>query len=163
MKTAGWMRIVVDENDCWRWTGPHDKDGYGTLREKEKTIRVHRKSYEENVGPLSDSELVCHSCDIRDCLNPGHLWKGSNADNIKDMVSKGRNIYGERSCMAKLTSQMAIEILLWLEIGIAKKALARLYSVSPKTIRDLSQGKTWLRARTDLTKIFGVTPSLPTG
>lgn len=58
---------------------------------KAKTFRAHRYSYQVFVGEIPEGLLVCHTCDVRHCVNPEHLWLGTNQDNVDDMVKKNRN------------------------------------------------------------------------
>lgn len=66
--------------------------GYGRKRYKGKQWLAHRLSFHLNVRPIEDGEVVCHKCDNPECINPKHLFAGSQADNVRDMVTKGRNV-----------------------------------------------------------------------
>ena len=77
--------------DCWLWQGFVAINGYGTKAYRGKTVRVHRLMYELCNGPIPDGMLVCHSCDVRLCCNPAHLWLGDKRDNAMDVVIKGRH------------------------------------------------------------------------
>ena len=78
-----------NENGCWVWRNLwRDKDGYGWLFLNKKLHRAHRISYEIYNGPISDSLYVCHTCDNPPCVNPNHLWLGTNRDNQLDYQRK---------------------------------------------------------------------------
>tara|TARA_R110000868_G_scaffold45878_2_gene151968 strand:- start:330 stop:872 length:543 start_codon:yes stop_codon:yes gene_type:complete len=90
-------KVNVDEtSSCWLWSGSLNKNGYGLFRPTYKTrVLAHRFSYLLVRGPFSLSTCVLHTCDVRNCVNPTHLFLGTRADNIKDMVAKGRHTKGE--------------------------------------------------------------------
>lgn len=78
---------------CWPWTGYIMYKGYGWLPkviEGSTSRRTHRVAYELTFGPVPRDKYICHSCDVRACCNPAHLWVGSPADNNRDMLDKGR-------------------------------------------------------------------------
>jgi hypothetical protein len=88
-------KIKVDDKGCWLWTGEKTTTGYGRLEVKRNKkdgrirIRAHRLSYEVFKGNIEDGLLVCHSCDIKLCINPEHLWLGTHQENMEDAYKKG--------------------------------------------------------------------------
>ena len=137
-------RYIPEPNSgCWLWDGPYYRAGYGIFccrgyAEK----RAHRFFYEYYVGPIPDGLFVCHKCDVPSCVNPDHLFVGSNADNMADMVHKGRSadLRGEKSSMAKLTSAAVREILTSDDSGAV---LAAKFGVARSTVNAVMSGKTW--------------------
>lgn len=79
------------KNKCWNYLGSKDKDGYGLLKAQQVTLRAHRFSFYIHNGFVDCDKFVCHSCDNPSCVNPNHLWQGSNSENQKDSVKKGRH------------------------------------------------------------------------
>jgi hypothetical protein len=79
---------------CWTWSGVRDRDGYGKLRDAGKRLRAHRVSYTLHVGPIPDGMFVLHRCDSPPCVNPAHLFLGTNLDNIADRHAKARDAKG---------------------------------------------------------------------
>lgn len=81
---------VVAQNGCWQFLGRPGSDGYGKLKIKGKTIRAHRAYYEHYVGTIPDGLWVLHHCDNPMCVNPEHLYVGTQADNERDKDARGR-------------------------------------------------------------------------
>ena len=81
----------IDKNECWNWTASCFSDGYGKIYFKGKRMGSHRASYEVFKRHIPYTRIVCHKCDNIKCINPDHLFLGSQSDNIKDKNNKGRN------------------------------------------------------------------------
>lgn len=83
-------------NGCWEWTRSCDADGYGHLVHQGSLKGAHRHSYELSRGNIPDGLFVLHECDNRKCINPDHLFLGTNMDNMRDMYAKGRAWFQKR-------------------------------------------------------------------
>lgn len=129
---------VQSPSGCWLWQGIINWGGYGVFQLQGKQRSAHRISWTLYRGTIPKDSFVLHRCDVRNCVNPDHLFLGSQSDNMRDMVSKGRAKgtfeKGERSRRAKLTDAQVAEVRA--DTG-SQKALALRLGVSEQLISDL--------------------------
>jgi len=138
-----WSRInVLGDGECWQWVGRRSKNGYGRIDIGGAPRLAHRVVFEIVTGERPHS--VCHRCDNPPCCNPSHLFGGTQADNIADMIAKGRKVNATRrgvlSNTAKLSEDAVVEIFNSNEPNIV---LANRYSVSDAAIRLIKIGRNW--------------------
>lgn len=133
---------------CSLWSGTQTADGYGALHVGAKTVRVHRLVWQLTFGPIPRGMCVCHRCDTPACVNPGHLFLGTQRENMQDAKSKGRSRAppvrrGSEHPAARLLESDVQEILRGLGEGIGHAALAARFSVSNSLISQISRGQIW--------------------
>lgn len=101
---------VDKTSDCWLWLGGKNGKGYGSFTED----RAHRMSWRLAYGDIPNRLHVLHKCDNPSCVNPSHLFLGTNRDNAQDRKNKGRGgglkIRGENNTEAKLSERDILEI-----------------------------------------------------
>ena len=145
--------IPVPETGCWLWLQCWSDYGYGTLGIDKKAWRAHRLSYVLGVGEIPPGMVVCHKCDTRCCVNPGHLFLGTLADNNADKVNKNRQARGaslrdsikrvrrgvELNC-TKLTEKQVEEIRA--STGTHRE-IAKRYPVTEQAIGRIRNQKQW--------------------
>lgn len=134
---------------CWEWRGPTNNMGYGkfNMRHAADVWRpryAHRVSWHLEHGDPGALH-VCHRCDNPRCVNPAHLFLGTQAENMADCATKGRatnggEVRGERHGNAKLTDELVREIRASAERGTV---LAKRYGVTPTVICAVRKGHIW--------------------
>lgn len=140
-----WTHAKVLDNGCVVFNGHKNDDGYGRITRDGKLVYVHREVYKA-VNPDEEiTGVIMHICDTPNCINWEHLRHGTQADNIADMVAKGRRVTVKGSSQpdAKLKEEDIPKIRLLLRNGYSCGMIARQYNVSDTAIRLIHVGKTW--------------------
>lgn len=139
-------KIARAPNGCWNWTASKSRKGYGQIKRdgSQSYILAHRASYEIYKGPIPSKMLVCHRCDNPGCVNPKHLFVGTNADNMADMVRKQRQNFpkGEKNPRAVLTKEN-VKFIKSSRGKISGAELARKYGVTRTQIGHIWHGRSW--------------------
>lgn len=144
-----WKKVSSyhDHNDCWVWKGAKNTSGYGLFWWGDcKWKLAHRLSWELTSGPIPDGICVCHHCDNRLCVNPHHLFLGSNADNVADRERKGRRRppRGTMNGRSKLTYEQVAEIRRIYVRGQTRQVdLANQFGVAQTMISNIVLGRNW--------------------
>ena len=136
--------IVNNKTNCWEWIACIHPNGYGQFLLNNKKCAAHRVSYELHVGKIPDDLLVCHTCDVKNCVNPNHLFLGTQQENVDDMIKKGRanKAKGSKSGNAKLNESQA-RVIKKLLASISVKEVAGLFSASKNTVHRIKNGTHW--------------------
>lgn len=141
-----WVKVKVNPvTMCQEWTGSRHPRGYGQFWNG-RSVKAHHYAYTTQVGPIPAGMVVMHTCDNPPCVNPDHLRLGTQRDNIKDMLAKGRraSTAGERSGRSILTRRQVEEIRSRHAAGgINMRELGDEYGVSDKTVWKLIHRLTW--------------------
>lgn len=139
-------RVVKGKpKDCWKWTGSRVGSWHGQWRNGAGLNELtHRAAWRLMKGEIPEGLFVLHRCDNPVCVNPAHLFLGTQSDNLKDMWAKGRarpkSNLGEKHGMSKLTTEQVLTIRASRE---SAKVLARQFHVAPTTIYDVLKRKIW--------------------
>lgn len=144
-----WSNTKADANGCILWARHVHDDGYGWCGNQGKPDRAHRVAWKLFRGEIPDGMYVLHTCDVRLCVNPEHLFLGTVQDNMADKIAKGRQAKGETSNVNKLTEEQA-RLVLSLKPphyprktpGLAK-ALAAEYNIGVGAIHAIWRGDHW--------------------
>lgn len=134
------------KTSCWEWTGAKKAQGYGKINENGKQRNAHRVFWEMFYGPIEDGLVCCHVCDNRKCVNPSHLFLGTQADNLRDMTAKGRRASrpGMATVTAKLSDADVLEIRRLADSGADNWSdVARKFGVSYGTISKVVTRRSW--------------------
>lgn len=140
-----WAQVeILGPDECWEWQSGKSHKGYGHARFEEQTVVAHRVAWILTHGHIPDGLHVLHKCDNPPCVNPNHLFLGTNADNVADKVAKKRQSRGTSNGIAKLTEEQVTEARRrFAEGGISMAALARKYGVSGVSMRCVLLRITW--------------------
>ena len=155
-----WSFVRRSENDeCWIWNGRKDKNGYGVFIFEGKSYRTHRLAWILTTGgELPPALKVLHKCDNPSCINPKHLYPGTNADNMRDMVLRGRSLKGklnpshlhpenmprgEQNTRSKLTEAKVRQIRKLAAKGVSNSVIGRQFGIWPNNVRFIINRQTW--------------------
>lgn len=129
---------------CWLWAGGTFRNGYG----KSSSLRAHRLSWEIHMGPVPPAMCVCHRCDTPACVNPDHLFLGTQADNVTDSTKKGRSrvgvgVLGEAHPRARITEAQVRWIRELRRAGLGHRRIGRITAIPSTNVWSVLSGRTW--------------------
>ena len=148
---------------CWLWTAYTNRDGYGGFQRGRRGagyVLAHRLSWELHNGPIPAGLHALHACDVRNCVRPSHLFLGTDLDNQRDCIEKGRKVVasgeqsgrhthpertarGEANGRSALTELAVRTIRACHEAGFAAPRLAQIFGVSRPHIHNIVRRKFW--------------------
>lgn len=120
-----WAKVIIrGPDECWEWTAQRHKDGYGLFKREGVKRGAHQIAYELTYGPIPPGMVVRHTCDHPWCCNPGHLESGTQADNVHDMIERGRRPTVYR---AHLTPEQvySIRCMYWYDLMTEREVVAK--------------------------------------
>ena len=152
---------INSDSGCWMWTGAKDRKGYGKFsvggacnhegKRRNSMVTASRVSYELFIGRIPESDgyhgqCILHRCDTPSCVNPEHLFHGSNMDNVKDMDKKGRRVTVAKRGSEHKNSILTEEVVEQLFDEIKERTstqgeLAKKYGVSLATVNHIKTGQ----------------------
>lgn len=131
---------------CWLWLGGAKRGGYGRLKINGKWVSAHRFAYEIVRGSLG-SLKACHHCDVTDCARPSHIFKGTQAENVRDSANKGRHknpvMFGEANPHAKLTEDRVRALRENPPLRHEKARVAIELGITHRSLNKLLAGERW--------------------
>jgi len=168
LKARFWAKVKIS-GGCWEWQANRNPFGYGQIRIEGIPRNSHRVSWELAHGPIPPKMRVLHKCDNPPCVRPDHLFLGTQADNMRDMVAKGRGLTAEQQAAirpasgdnhysrrnpelvrrgvnhhyAKLDDDKVRAIRNAYVDGVSVPSLAREYVVSEASISNVIKRRTW--------------------
>lgn len=135
-------KYKITPNGCWQWTAfIHPITKYGIIRINYKHMQANRVSYEAHIGKIPGGMFVCHKCDFPACINPEHLFLGTQDDNNKDRDKKGRRNDSRRP---HLTREQVLEIRKEIKETTQQKLAAK-YGISLVTLQRVLSGRNYSR------------------
>lgn len=138
-------------SSCWEWQGKRDRNGYGRFKIEYKEHFAHRLAYEIEFGEIPEGLRVLHRCDNPPCCNPAHLFAGTQADNVADMISKQRDLegrekarrQGERHHKAQLSEDDVRAIRTQRGQGRICREIAEDFGVTREAVQSIVDRRKW--------------------
>lgn len=150
-KAIGNRRLPHDVNKkgCWEFKGHRNEQGYGRLRWRGVLWRAHRLAYTLFVKPIPEGHDVLHTCDNTCCINPDHLFTGTDADNVRDRERKGRGVRvtGEKHWKTKLTPKDVRDIRRRRKAKETARSIGKDYGLTVSGVSAIVKKRSWAHVR----------------
>lgn len=137
---SAYLATFTDHSACWLWPLNCNSKGYGMLNRTGVSHLAHRAAWEVVHGPIPDGLCVLHSCDNPPCINPSHLFLGTQLDNMRDRTNKGRQGRGN----AKLTDEHVRAIR---AATGTQKSIAQQFGIDDSSVSDIRAYRSWKHVR----------------
>ena len=142
-----WSKVDKSQ-PCWLWTAAKHRKGYGWFRVHKEPMMAHRVAYILANGPIPLGLHVLHSCDTPACVNPEHLFLGTNQENVDDKVRKNRqykpNHKGSRHTQATVDEAVVLQIRQDHATGnYQHKDLAKKYGTTTSIVGKIVRRERW--------------------
>jgi hypothetical protein len=137
-----WQKVLRTP-DCWQWIASCTTHGYPQIREgncHSRMLKAHRVCWEIHFGPIPDGMHVLHRCDNPGCVNPSHLFLGTNLDNINDCIAKNRKPKGEEIWTSKLRED---QIPIIRTSGFSQQKIANIFGITQRAVSKIKLCQTW--------------------
>ena len=142
--TRFWKKVNIKKpEDCWLWKNCKNKAGYGGFQNSNKSVNAHRFAWFLAHGKITKNLYVCHICDVKSCVNPAHLFLGTQKDNIRDSMKKGRLSKGSNHHAAKLDENKVRKMRELRKTGLIFRELAKRFGVTYAAAYYAISGVTW--------------------
>lgn len=128
-----------DENGCWLWIGGKSRNRSNLRYGSFNGMRAHRLIYEWVVGFIPDGMVILHTCDVPHCVNPNHLRLGTQADNVRDMIEKGRKVTKTQ----KLNPEAVSDIRRRYQQGETQAVIAKDYNIHSSQVSKIVNRVWW--------------------
>ena len=135
--------ICILDSGCWEWVKFCDDRGYARINFGGKNCKAHRLSFEAFEREIPCGKCVLHKCDNPKCINPKHLFLGTQIENIQDMVAKGRQRKNGGHQSAKLTDAQIFEIRELFSRGAKNKDIVQQYGITKGHASNIKAGRVW--------------------
>lgn len=135
------VAIPDDQDECWIWTGCRTSTGYGKASMLNRSLKAHRVSWLIHQGNIPAGLYVCHTCDNRICVNPSHLFLGTDLENIKDAKIKKRFAHGAQNARCQLSASQISQIRDMVFSGVKQVRVSESFGITHQHVSKIINGQ----------------------